>query len=196
MASSGSQSAPSPLYRTPQSDREADHPPDANRSIDPSSRPRTSSRPGTGRKLPRLVVPDSDSRARSRAAATNSAWMTGMNARMDDDGVDLLERRVAAERGVEDGEGEAGDDERHDRREDQLEDRPRSSARSGAILSICAYLASLTVRPNDSIWRTWLSSDAFCPTSVDRNAKVAVDDRWRARRPGRRARADAPPRRP
>jgi hypothetical protein len=39
-----------------------------------------------------------------------------------DDGVDLLEGGIAAERRVEDGVRQAGDDERQDRHQNQLED--------------------------------------------------------------------------
>ena len=68
-----------------------------------------------------------------------------------------LNVRVAAEYRVEDGVGEARDDQGQERQRDDLAADGEVLA-VPAICSIRGYCASVMVRPNDSIWRTCLSS--------------------------------------
>ena len=151
-----------PLVQNAEPDREADHPPDQEQ-IDRTEQPgrETSCRRGTARTRARLVGLDSDlARVVERQSRTAPAAPV-MTPECATIGEHLLERRVAAERRVEDREREAGDDERQDRRQDQLDRRPRSSARTAPSSPSAAYWSSLTVRPNDSIGCSCWSSDGL-----------------------------------
>ena len=91
--------------------------------------------------------------------------------RVDDDGVDLLERRVAAHHGVEDGDEDAGKDRGDERHEDEQLIARRTTGADGLFICCCmrAYCASVIRMPSDCIARSCRSSMALLPTSVEKN---------------------------